>query len=247
MSALPGVTTAQAAALAALVAETAGRAPAALPYLVPALLFASAEGQRRLALPAPGPDEILIHDYQAVSTPRPFPLETPLAAVAETRGNDHHIKVTAAGAEAARLTTALRLVARAELAAARPAPFPARLTEALAWSAPLRITQAQTDRYLSLSGDPNPIHRDTALAASLGLPAPIVPGLLLVSLIQPAVEAQSTARVASLKARFMAPLPVSAPLRLALQPRGTARLRAFLATEAYALALADLVLEPSSE
>lgn len=227
-------------ALAALVAEIAGAAPRALPWLAPALLFASPGGQRHLALPTPGPDELLIHDYQSVAYASGFPLDAPLAAEAETRGNDRHVTLSANGAPVATLTTALRLIRRADLTAARPAPFPRRLADNLDWSAPLTASQDRTDRYLALSGDLNPIHRDAALAASLGLPAPIVPGLLLAALVQPAAEARNITRLTSLKARFMAPLTVDAAFRLALQPRGDTGLRAYLACDTHALALIDL-------
>ncbi|MDJ0631372.1 MAG: MaoC family dehydratase [Rhodobacter sp.] len=231
-------------AFADLIAEITGAEPPAQPWLAPALLFASAEGQRRLALPRPGPEEMLIHDYQSVAYTGPFPLDTAFHAAAETRGQDHHITLSTASGPAAALTTALRVVRRADVAAANPAPFPPRLTETLTWS-PLRtVAQSQTDRYLALSADPNLIHRDAALAASLGLGAPIVPGILLASLVQPAAEAALKAALVKLTARFMAPLAMGTPFRLAIQRRSPTRLRAYLAGEARALALVDVDVTP---
>ncbi|WP_172293100.1 MaoC family dehydratase [Pseudoruegeria sp. HB172150] len=238
-----GLPAACAEELAALVGQITGRAPAALPWFATVLLFAEPEVNAHLALPETGPEEMLIHDYQSVDCPALLPLDTALTARAETtsRGDltDHRFTLCRDGAEVAKLGTALRRVKIADLIAAAPAPFRAEMLKDVTWFGPFAISQELTDRYLALSSDPNPIHRDAELAPRLGLSAPVVPGLLLLSMIQPSSEVMLGAPLATLKARFMAPLTMNTELRIGLQRRGPARLRAYLEAGS-ALAVADM-------
>lgn len=235
-----------------LIAEIAGDTLGpALPYLAPALLFSTPLAQAQIGVPHPAAGDVLLHDYQAIRYDAPLPCDRALDIGLSQSGNDYAITVTCDGVAALRLDTALRVVARREVMGLKPTQF--RAVDSLAtlgFRQGLSVTQAKVDRYLALSGDTNPIHSDVPMAEALGLAAPIVPGLLLVSTIQPACHsALPTMSLVSLKARFMAPLCVGAPYQIALQDRGDGdtgkRLRAYLMTDsAQALAVADLVFQP---
>lgn len=243
---LPGGLRSEAAdALADLIAEICAPATiAARPWIAPALLLSDPAVQTVLDLPCPGTGEMLIHDYQSVDNPARLPLDTDLRAAIERKGSEYRIGLAGAGSGAAAMsmTCALRVVQQAEIAALRPAPFPERALVGADWSRPCRVTQAQCDRYLALSGDGNPIHRDPALAADLGMAAPVVPGLLLLALGQPTAERLVPGRTPHrLTCRFMAPLATGAPFRIAAQRRGADRLRLHLLDlNGTALAIADL-------
>lgn len=234
-----------------LIADITGKRPSAHPYLAPALLFAEPGLQAHCGFPVASENEILVHDYQGIEFNGDFPLDSALRASLETPPVSTSVVFgieTACGASCARVSTGLRVVPRQDLSAIRATRF--RNIDALCdlgVSGPLTISQTQVDRYQALSGDDNPIHSDTAVALSLGLPRPIVPGLLLVSAIQPLCE-QALPKVSplGLKIRFLAPLCVQNTFHIAVQSRGVAadgNLRARVsvyAEDARALAIADL-------
>jgi acyl dehydratase len=249
-----GIGADRAAALSDLAGRISGYPVSRVPYLAPVLLFADPGLQARLPMPRPRPGVILVQEAQSVAYPAEFPLDTALAATAQgrTRGDLAELRfdLSADAGPVARLVTTLRQVPAADLGAVKPTPFrAASLGDGVQWTAPVAITQDQADGYIALSGDRNPIHHDPALARDLGLDAPIVPGLLLVSLIQPVAEATLPgAALASLKSRFLAPLCIGAPMRIGLQMRGPAtgglqRARAYLVDMTdRALAIVDLQL-----
>lgn len=241
------------AQLGDLIADIAGATVTSRPYLAPALLFADKAVQAEIGMPVAEAHEILVQDYQAVSHTADLPLNTALKATCRTtaKGSTTELHIDLAGCTT--LVTALRRVPRQDLSAIKATRFhDTRALGSLAMTGPLIIRQAQVDRYLSLSGDGNPIHHDPGAARSLGLANPIVPGLLLVSTVQPtSAHALPGARLHGLKARFMAPLCVSDRFHIAVQSRGTAdgltRLRAGLfADNARALAIADMQFMPDS-
>jgi acyl dehydratase len=241
-----GLPSATLSGLSALIAEITGTPPRAAPWLAPALLLAAPEVAPRLALPRAGGGEALVHEYQGADWQAPLPPDVPLTAAAARKqtpgGAEYRFDLGPEGAApAVSLTTALRVLAETDIAAAPPVPFRTAALRTAAISSPMRVTQAQADRYLALSGDDNPIHRDPAAAGRLGRAAPLVPGLLLLALVQPAAEAAFAAPLSTLKARFMGPLEMDESLRLALLPRGAGRARALLlAGEDRALAAVDL-------
>ena len=245
-----GLSSARAGGLSDLIAEITGTRPRALPTLAPALLFADDAVQSRLDMPHASQADILIHDAQSIALDGAFPCDTALAARARRTPKGPLTEFTFTlmngGSPVASLGTTLRLVPKTDLGAVKPTPFRTGSLTDTEWTGPLTVSQAQTDRYLALSGDANPIHQDVTQAQALGLPAPIVPGLLLLSLIQPAAEAAfPDARLTSLKSRFLAPLCVGNPMRIGLQPRGQTRARAYLiANGDRALAIADLTFQP---
>ena len=243
----------RATGFADLIAKIAGRPlpTGVLPWLTPALLFSDSAVQAQLGLPKPAVDQILVQDYQGLELLCPLPLGVPVSASVnrsvKNPTTEFDFSLGHDGVDIATLKTALRCVPRQDLASLKPMvlPDPKALGDR-AFIADLNISQRQIDRYVALSGDHNPIHSDPAEAASLGLPAAVVPGLLLLSAIQPDVTAVSPgAALSLLKCRFVAPLCASQAFSIALQSRGPDRLRAYLLGDgARALAIADLQLSP---
>ncbi len=237
-----GLPAAQADALAALTAEIcAPDAPHAAPWTAPALLLSDPAVRHLLALPEAAAGEVLVHDYQSFDIAAPLPAGSRIFAKAARNGSEYGLVLRADPGEV-RMTSALRLLPAADIAAARPAPFRTDALRGAVWSPPLAIDRRRTDRYLALSGDANPIHRSAGAAAASGLPAPVVPGLLLLALIQPFAERALPGRSLSrLTCRFMSPLAVGGSARVAVMPRGPGRARAVcLGPDARALAIADL-------
>ena len=129
MSLAAGLSPATVAGLAGLIGDICGTAPDGAPWLAPALLFADPAVQARLDMPRPGPDAVLVQDYQSLTAAEPLPLDRPLTARAGVDRREGLTEYTFAlapadaDAPAVTLGTALRVVPAALLAQARPAPF----------------------------------------------------------------------------------------------------------------------------
>ena len=69
------------------------------------------------------------------------------------------------------------------------------------------ITQEDIARYARASGDDNPIHVDAEAARAIGLPGPVVQGMLMMAYADQAlVRWFSEGRIGKLSCRFAAPL-----------------------------------------
>ncbi len=250
-----GLTSDRADSLADLVAAITGQSEARgdLPWLAPALIFADPAVQRGLHMPPTDPGEVLLQDYQAIRYSSPFPLDRPLIATVQQdrRKTSADFRFALSGTEGtpcAELDTALRVVSGAEVGKAQPARSRPDAGQGASDVSPMAVSQAQVDRYLALSGDRNPIHFDPAIARAMGLRAAVVPGLLLISLIQPACRRAAPGTcLQELKARFLAPVCVDEAFRVVVQSRGEGaapgshRLRAHLLGPGDgAVAIADL-------
>ena len=189
-------------------------------------------------MPETGPDELLIHDYQALEQSSELPLDEPLRAELQRKDGPASSEYRIDFGNTA-LTVALRKVSRGDIARLKPTLF-RNLDQMrdLGHAPKLVVTQDQIRQYLELSGDWNPIHHDPAYVHGLGLKDMIVPGMLLASLIQPYCPAGA---LKGLRARFMAPCFANDPVAVSIQSRGTARARAYIhSPEGAALALVDL-------
>lgn len=242
--------------LARLVADITGQPDSldALPYLAPALLFEDQAAQQRLAFPQGDSGTILVQEYQGINYDGPFPQNESMTVRASTNHRGGAVEYdfvlsSSPGYDCARLKTALRVLPTAEFTALKPTHFRKEVLDQTTQSREIAISQDAVDRYLVLSGDRNPIHTAQGATQYAGLTRPVVPGLLLVSLIQPYCQiAQPGLHLISLKTRFLAPLFVAQPLWVALQQRGTdsktgnARMRAYLlGSGGQAMAITDLV------
>jgi len=225
-----------------LIVDITGKPLDGLPWFAAAMLYSAPTIQSRLRMPEPGPEEVLIHDYQSVTVHSELPRGVDLAAqvVRREKGmtTEFDFSLSDGRAPAVVLKTALRIVPRADIRALTPVHFSQeQIRETATRSPKLTISQAQISAYVDLSVDRNPIHSDPAEARSLGLAAPIVPGLVLAATVQP------FARLAlgSIKCRFMAPLCADETYEIALIPRSSGRMRAFLyRSDRRGLAIADL-------
>ncbi len=73
--------------------------------------------------------------------------------------------------------------------------------------------------YQDASGDSNPIHHDPAAAASLGLAAPIAPGMLVLGMMSAfAADALQCPAPAALDAMFLSPVLAGTTLTFTLHP-----------------------------
>lgn len=240
-----GLKGADADTLAALIAEIAGTPPRDQPWTAPALLFAAPAVARALPLPDAGSDRVLVHEYQRIERSGTLPRDTALTATASATegatGTEFEFGLSAGG-QSVSLGTALRVFTLEDLAAARPTSIREAMLKGATTTGTLTVTPDQTLRYVTLAGDTNPIHRDPAAAAPLGLSAPVVPGMLLLALVQPVAEAACPGRtLARMTCRFMSPLETGAPFRIAVVPRGPDRARAFLLADgSRGLGIADL-------
>jgi len=241
-----GLPRARAQALADLVAELTGAAPH-IPPLAPAMLLSDPALRGVLALPQAPQGRLLIHDYQGLDVAPPFPLDQALQASATVEGTEFAFRLSDFDDRPlAMLRTGLRIVPAAEVVAARGM---ALRDMPIAWRAEVTVGAAAIGRYLTLAGDTNPLHRDPDYVRAAGLPAPPVPGMLLLSLFDPGCRALAgDAAVTALTARFAAPVYRDAPIALTLIRRGPgatggARLRGFvLAGDGTAAAVADFTL-----
>ncbi|MFI2611172.1 MaoC family dehydratase [Kitasatospora sp. NPDC018619] len=99
------------------------------------------------------------------------------------------------------------------------------------------LRAADTTAYAHAAGDLNPIHLDDGAARAAGFPGAIAHGMHLVALAAEEITDRHAggdpARVTALGARFAAPTPLGAELRLTLQPHdGGQVVRFTVATQA---------------
>lgn len=95
------------------------------------------------------------------------------------------------------------------------------------------FTQDRLARYAAVSGDDNPIHLDAGVAAAVGLSAPPVHGMLMMSCFEPALRRwRDDIVVARLSGKFLRPVSVGAAVtvtgrvaRASLTPRPELLLR----------------------
>ncbi len=109
-------------------------------------------------------------------------------------------------------------------------------------------------RYAEASGDDNPLHLDAATAAAVGLPAPPVHGMLMMSCFEPALwRWRDDIFIARLSGKFLRPVFVGAAVgvsgrvaRASLTPRPELMLRLMAHRQNGDLAiLAEAIVWPS--
>ncbi len=234
-----------------LITDITGQNTSNQPYFAAVTMSRHPPVRKLLALPQSNDGEMLIHDYQAMNFHMPLPTERPLNVDGTRDAKERRIEISLSISEGDTLhqtmTLALRRIGTQDLGNLKPVTL--RNVDAigdLTRSGIMHISQDQIDRYVALSGDVNPIHRDQRVAAELGLEAPLVPGMLLLALCQPFIE-RAGLKAASMRARFVAPLIVDEDFRVSVQSRGPDRARTYMYTrDARSVAIADLVLAPTA-
>ena len=191
----------------------------------------------------PAQDQLVIHDYQVFKYAQNASIDKQDRAecAIQSKGATTELALDLAGTGS--LKTALRSIPKVDLAKAKPLQLRAdSLANAISHDN-LICTQSHVSTYVSISGDTNAIHTDPARAQSLGLPDTIVPGLLLVGLIQPVFEKRAdTKKLQSLRARFTAPMITGTPFAISILERSPTSLRAFVHSAAGAHVVADFTL-----
>lgn len=96
---------------------------------------------------------------------------------------------------------------------------PTDATAALAKLETPALDEALFRAYQDASGDSNPIHHDPAAAASLGLAAPIAPGMLVLGMMSAfAADRLDSPAPAALDAMFLSPVLAGTTLTFTLHP-----------------------------
>ena len=111
----------------------------------------------------------------------------------------------------------------AERLPARPAAAAKDATPALATLETPGLDVPLFSAYQEVSGDNNPIHHDAGAAASLGLAAPIAPGMLVLGMMSAfAADVLECPAPAAVDAMFLAPVLAGTVLTFRLHPPATA-------------------------
>lgn len=236
-----GLSTANPLGFAALLREISGRPlPSDLPWLTPALLLSHPPVAALCKVPQSQPGAILVQDYHSIDIAGPLVATAPIDAELGRGLRDNAFTlITRLNLPNATILqrSDMRFVPPQGLATAKGIAPPA---PAQHWC---QITAQMVADYLALSGDINPIHRDAAHARALGLSAPVIPGMLLVALVEPMLD--DPLPLHSIRCRFMRPVPldatVDAMVGFALVQRPTGR-RAFVLHNDEAIAVVDLRL-----
>ncbi len=245
----------------------AGLVPAALPsstpLIAPVLLMADAAkkaGKPMLdVMPVADGQGMTLHEYQAFRMARPLisgqSYNLAIAHQPETKpgaafGFESKI-ADQSGAMFGETQTTLRRLSVADIHRLQGSALPRAVAEGGAvWLTSKAFHQAAVDRYLNLSGDINPIHSDAAQARAQGLAGVIVPGMLIIGLLENVVSTLFPAHVCpDMRVRFMAAIGIDETVRFAALDRGVAqqpdqrRARVFAVREDDTIAfIADLIL-----
>lgn len=216
-----GLSGSDCAALAALLLGLSGRAGAAAghtPLIAPVLLMGRAELAVAAHAMQPSPGLCALHESQRIERLAPLPMDAPLRLSAAQTDGGFALTITAETGDAplVRLLTRLRFASPAQIAGLTGATFGDRMAgQGATWAKTRPLDAQSVARYLSLSHDRNPIHRDDQAARAAGLSGVVVPGMMIAGLAESLLDAPAT----TLATRFMAPVPLGAALEMVAVPR----------------------------
>lgn len=201
------------------------------PFLAGTLFLSDPLIRAELSLPFEQKDQVVIHDYQSVEFLMPTQFNGPLNANLLRSKNDFTITFSDLQGDVQKLKTGLRVTDRVDIETIKPMVLSdTRSISDLGHLTEIGITQRDVTRYQDISGDHNPIHHDEEFARALGFEKPIVPGLFLLAFVQPLTDVLDL-QIASLRARFVAPLMVGENLKISLQQRANNKARGYFLTE----------------
>ncbi len=214
-----GLDAADCTALSGLLADLAGCGPD-LPLIAPVLLLGQPElAAAARALRAPQGLSAL-HESQRIERLGPLPLDQPLTLRHAGQAGDFWLEMDGPDGPAVRLETRIRFALPEQMQGLKGARFTDRMAGAgTRWARAAPLDATVIARYLDLSRDDNPIHRDAAAAMAGGFPGVVVPGMLMAGLAECAAYSAET-KTQSLAVRFMASVPVDTALDMAVVPRG---------------------------
>lgn len=188
---------------------------------------------------AQAPSKILVHESLSITCPS-LPEAGESFLIEATWSGSDSVSInarfaTSAGKDKASLSANLRWIDPEMLARLKPIDLSraARGAELVGVSTGL-FDQSKIDRFIELSGDPNPLHVDTGYARQFGLEDTVIPGALLASLVEPALGILRPRFVPdTLSVRFLAPMISGQALRITACDIGgpaSGRMRVFLSS-----------------
>ncbi len=172
----------------------------------------------------------LVHATQAISVPVTMPEAATVTARVTTGdipaegAKERRLSVAAEVADArgnvlATMKSGLMLLPELPTGEGRPATAPADAPEAA-------FSDADLNAYAQASRDLNPIHTDPAAAQALGLPRPVVHGMLLLGRMASVVAQRYPDRaVTALDCLFLAPVLSGDSVRFVVEPPAGNRAR----------------------
>lgn len=203
------------------------------PLIAPAMLLGASglDPVRRRMVPPPG--MAVLHESQVFRRARCLTPSRPLTirGTEEERGAARSFAFTLEDEQGGlgQMETRLRFVTPDVMASLKGAAFrQAMNTPDMVWRKTAPISCDRVERYLTLSHDPNPIHRDDVAAQAVGLAQAVVPGMLIAGLCEVALKSVGI-DAEEMRTRYLAPLPIGAALRLGVQikeqgPKARARI-----------------------
>ena len=205
------------------------------PVIAPAMLL-GAEGLGALVHKMQPPIGMgVVHEGQKIRRKRRLPLDTALGlnGAVEGVGATQVFSFTLTGGEEniGCMETRLRFVTPDIMRTLKGARFrEAMNTPDIVWFETKAVSLQSVERYLALSHDPNPIHRDENAARAIGLKGAVVPGMMIAGLCEVALSSVAFP-ISELRARYMAPLFIEERLHFGVQVKSARRARIFAVTD----------------
>lgn len=198
--------------------------PVPVPFTAPVLLFSAKAGGMKFDLANPPDDRITVHEYQSIQGHVPLTCGTELCLsiqveeAAKASGSyGFNARITGTGAMV-QTRTILRNLQPEDFRRMQGTRLPKNMRpEDLYWTESIPIKAPAVAEYLTLSGDKNPLHSDNDYARSWGLEGAIVPGMLIVGLLQTVfAKSMPNRQLVDLRVRFLAPVLVGQAVRFGL-------------------------------
>ncbi len=96
-----------------------------------------------------------------------------------------------------------------------------------------KLTADHIALYTALAHDPNPLHNDPEVARAAGFADVVAPGMLLCALAEAGIRHTSPGtQIIDLRARFLSPALVNAPVQVVVTARAGTKSRVFVVSEA---------------
>lgn len=203
-------------------ARAIGWSSDAVPPAWPICVLPATEAVAALAAQCQQDGKLPVHAVQSFRYSKPLQRGVPLEGEVKLTLRPARATIRLALADASGpVCEANSTIVLADRLPPRPAPAvaPADAAPAIAEQRTPALDVALFQAYQAASGDNNPIHHDPAAAASLGLAAPIAPGMLVLGMMSSfAAATLDCSAPAALDAMFLAPVLAGTALTFRLHP-----------------------------
>lgn len=227
----------------------------AVPIILPALLLGAEEATAITQDLTPPEGKGSVHEAQVFQDAGGLDLDCPLSVTwSVTKKDDTRVfDFALPGGQA--MQTRLRFVTPELMGAFKGTQFRDSMKSPdMQWVEAGPFNARIVARYLELAHDDNPIHRGDVAARAVGLSGAIVPGMLIAGLCDPVLTMTLPGvRIADMRTRFMAPVPLDLSLRYGVTLRKADEkgrpqsVRLFTLTpENMIAAITDLQIRPES-